>query len=438
MKRTCTVLLVVLTVIMNLTGCTYSNRSVPSAHNENTVNLRIAWWGGDLRNDITLQVIKRYESLHPHVKIEYETLTFSDYWKKIAPLAAGNVLPDIIQMDVSYLSQYSSLNLLEDLSPYIQNGTIDISSINEQYLSGGRINGKLYGFNLGINALYGFYDPEILRANGVAEPEENLSWDDLEKIGKTISNKELYVADYFTPEEFFSYYLRQQGYSLYHKDGSKLGYEDDRLFIDYFGRLQRLARAKWIHSPGFYISDTQYLKDDRLISAAPSLFSWSYSNQFITVTPSGESPLKVIPPPGPNLNRGLFIKPGMMFSIAKNSKKKQEAARFINYFVNDLEANLILKGERGVPVSSKVVAGMLPHVNPQMAQIFEYIAWVEKNSSPMDPPPPVGAEEVTKLLVDLYDQMLFDRLTPEAGAVQFRQRANEILAQYAQTQVQYQ
>lgn len=139
-------------------------------------------------------------------------------------------------------------------------------------------------------------------------------------------------------------------------------------------------------------------------------------------------PLKIAPMPGPNSKQGLFLKPGMFFSIAESSKHKDEAAKFISFFVNDLEANKVLKGERGVPVSAKVKEQMSPFIEPALAQVFEYIDWVEKNSSPIDPPDPVGAAEVTSVLRELYDLLLFSKITPEKAAEQFRREAELILA----------
>lgn len=133
--------------------------------------------------------------------------------------------------------------------------------------------------------------------------------------------------------------------------------------------------------------------------------------------------------PGPHNDRGLFLKPGMFFSISKSSKQKEEAAKFINFFVNNLEANKVLKGERGVPVSSAIKEQMKPFLEPELAQVFEYIDWVEQNSSPIDPPDPVGASEVTSVLRQLYDLLMFSKITPEKAAEQFRLQADEILSQ---------
>jgi len=59
--------------------------------------------------------------------------------------------------------------------------------------------------------------------------------------------------------------------------------------------------------------------------------------------------------------------------------------------------------------------------------VFDYIDWVADNSTQMDPPDPVGAPEVTAVLRELYDLLLFGKITPEQAAKDFRERANAIL-----------
>lgn len=394
------------------------------------ITLRIAWWGGDFRNNATIAVIDRYERLYPHVRIEFEYSSFYEYWKRLAPYAAGNALPDIIQMDISYLSQYSSLELLEDLTPYMESGAIDVTDISRQQLDGGRIGDGIYGLSLGTNALLTMYDPQILKAHGIQPPTPSWTWEDFDQMGEQLLDKGVYLGTSFTPEQFFAYYLRQHGAALYAADGAGLGYKDDQLFIDYFGRMQRLARDKLIFAPDIWTSDIGKADADPFYTG-DALFSVGYSNQFISTVQRYGKPLAIAPMPGPGSKAGLFMKPGMFFSIAGNSKHKEEAARFISFFVNDLEANVLLKGERGVPVSSRIKEEMMPYIEPELAQVFDYMNWVERNSSPMDPPDPVGASEAAAVLRDLYDLLLFGRMTPQEAAKQFREQAEQILARNA-------
>ena len=121
---------------------------------------------------------------------------------------------------------------------------------------------------------------------------------------------------------------------------------------------------------------------------------WQWSNQFVGYQQVAARDLAMHGMPGPNMQQGMFLKPSMYFSISKNSKHKEEAARFISFFVNDVEANKLIKGDRGVPGSSVVKEALKPELTEQQAQVFDYIAWAEKNSSQMDPPDPIGTAEV--------------------------------------------
>ncbi|MDI5789880.1 extracellular solute-binding protein [Bacillus licheniformis] len=58
--------------------------------------------------------------------------------EKLAPMSAAGQLPDVIQMDMAYLSQYGKKGQLEDLTPYVKDGTINTESIDEKTIKGGK------------------------------------------------------------------------------------------------------------------------------------------------------------------------------------------------------------------------------------------------------------------------------------------------------------
>ena len=94
-----------------------------AATTENTgsgENLTFSWWGNQTRNDMTMKVIDMYCAENAGVSIDGQFSTFSDYWEKLATYAAGNSLPDVIQMDYKYLQQYADKGLLISLDDYIK------------------------------------------------------------------------------------------------------------------------------------------------------------------------------------------------------------------------------------------------------------------------------------------------------------------------------
>ena len=71
---------------------------------------------------------------------------FCSYWDKLATQTAGGTAPDIIQMDMNYISEYGTRGALLDLEQP------DISKFVEGTVDSGKIDGKLVGINAGINS----------------------------------------------------------------------------------------------------------------------------------------------------------------------------------------------------------------------------------------------------------------------------------------------
>ncbi|WP_258168693.1 ABC transporter substrate-binding protein [Paenibacillus sp. AR247] len=241
-------------LITGLIGCSAGGSSDKSAsggdaapatttsagESKDPVKLRIAWWGGQSRHDYTLKVIEMYEKQHPNVTIEPEYAPFDDYWKKLAPQAVAGGLPDIIQMDISYLSQYASRNQLADLKPFTDSGTLNVADVSENALKGGEVDGKLVAMNLGVNALQTTFDVETMKKNGIDIPSKDWTWDDMGKLGEQAKAKGFQIGGFaYHHEVFFPYYLRTIGQKMYSDDGKTIGYADDQAFIDYFTRYQQ-------------------------------------------------------------------------------------------------------------------------------------------------------------------------------------------------------
>jgi multiple sugar transport system substrate-binding protein len=402
----------------------------PAAKPAEPVKLRMAWWGGQSRHDYTLKVIELYQQKNPNVKIEAEYAPFDDYWKKLAPQAAANQLPDIIQMDISYLTQYSERNQLADLTPYTKNNLLNVADVSKNALSGGEVGGKLFAMNLGVNALYSMIDTEALKKLNIPVPSKNWTWAEYEQMAAKAKEAGKMAGGFaFRHDVFFPYFLRTQGQKMYKEDGTALAYADDKLFVDYFKRYQGY------YDKGYFLTlDKEALKkstpEEDEVLLGNNVMSNAWSNQFLSVANLAKRPLEMYPLPFDNNNKGLFLKPSMYFSVAASSKQKEEATKFINFWINDIEANKIIKGERGVPVSSKVKDALKPLLTENEQKIFDYVAWAEKpeNSSPMDPPSPVGAAEIEKMLRDLSEQILYKKISIEDAAAKFRKDANAVLA----------
>ncbi|MCJ7843617.1 extracellular solute-binding protein [Lederbergia sp. NSJ-179] len=388
------------------------------------VTLRIAWWGDQPRHDYTNEVIKLFEEKNPNVKVEAEYASWDDYWQKLAPQAAANELPDIIQMDLSYITQYANNNQLADLTPYFGE-QIDTSNIADTIISGGEVGEGVYGFNAGVNALAFQYDPEMLKKVGENSIPEDWTWDDYKKISAKAKDTGIFFDTGQKADVFFNYYLRTQGKRLYAEDGSGLGYDDDQLFVDFFTMMKEQVDKGLTPTPD-YSAQLTGIEDNPVVKQeGVGIFQWS--NQFLGLQQVADRPMELAPLPGPGTAEGLFLKPSMFWSVSENSKHKEVAAQFIDFFINDVEANKIILAERGVPVSSEIKEALKSEVSEAQAQVFDYVEWVEENSTPMGAPDPAQAGQIIELLDSLSEQINYGEISPKDAAKNFRNQAESIL-----------
>jgi multiple sugar transport system substrate-binding protein len=428
-------LLLSVVMVFSLAACSGSSSSGGSSSNSDSgkgdgedekITLRIAWWGSQPRHDYTLEVIKMYEEQNPNVKIQAEYASWDDYWKKLAPQASAQQLPDIIQMDLSYFSQYAENGQLADLTPFLDK-QIDVTNFSDNIIDGGKLGDKLYGFNAGVNVVGFHYNPELLKKIGVESLDENWTWDNYKEVAKKAKDAGVFVDTGMKADVFFNYYLRTLGKSLYSKDGTTLGYDDDQLFEDFFEMTSNMVKDGVVPTPD-YLAQLKGIEDDPVVTK-DALGIWQWSNQFVGLQQVANRPLSIHPMPGPGTKEGLYLKPSMFWSVANNSKHQEEAAKFIDFFVNDVEANKLILGERGIPGSSAVKEALKPELSPEQVQVFDSVEWAEQNSSEFDGPDPIGAGEVIELLDSLSEQMNYGQLEVKDAAKQFRQQAESILSQ---------
>lgn len=178
---------------------------------------------------------------NPYIKIDTEYASWDDYWKKLASMETTNSLPDIIQMDLAYLSQYAQNNQITDLTPFL-NKEIDVMEYDENYINGRRLDDKLYALNAGVNAFGFHYDPELLKNVDVDSIPNDWTWNNYEKIAAKVKEAGLLMDNGLgvATDWKFNYFLRTKGQLLYFQDGTSLGYDADQLFVEFFTGINNI------------------------------------------------------------------------------------------------------------------------------------------------------------------------------------------------------
>ncbi|WP_311198851.1 ABC transporter substrate-binding protein [Paenibacillus hexagrammi] len=337
MKRKVFTTLISAAMLISAVGCSSggqsNNSSTPGASGSTApaataaakgdVKLRFSWWGGQSRHDYTLKLIEMYEQQHPNVKIDAEYSGFDDYWKKLAPQAAANQLPDIIQMDISYLSQYGGKDQLEDLNQFTKSGVIDTSAMAEAAVKTGELNGKLYGMPTGVNATGTIFDEDMLKKAGVNLDPTKWTWTDLGQIAQTMKGQGK-IMDHMRYDVFFPYYLRTQGQHYFNNDGTALGYTDNKYFIDFWTQYKKWYDAGYMDTLD-KVALSKGTPEENPVALGTGFMTMAWSNQFIPLQAAAKKPLAIGGLPGPNTKDGLYMKPSMLLSISKSSKQKRRS-----------------------------------------------------------------------------------------------------------------
>lgn len=420
-------------IVALLLGCLLGNIFAGSKAAPKESYLRLAWWGNPVRDEKTLGVVDLYMQNNQNVIIEPETTGWGGYWDRINTQAAAGSLPDLMQHDYAYMLQFVGRNLLTDLNPFVQSGIIDLSKVSETFITGGKVDGGLYGIALGTNAVCLAYNTKILAKAGIPEIDSvNWTWADFERIATQIYEKTGVQTDpFFTtdPKVGFDNMIRQTGHSTFAHDGTSLGFTDTAVLEEFFNiQLRLLAKGVMVDPE---IAFVQMTPEEGYAAQEKVWCSYLWSNQVVSYQAIIPSPLNValLPKIKNAVRPGTFLKPSMFFAIPSSAENPEEAAKFINYFVNDIEANDILAAERGIPIPSDVRDHLKAKADEANQKIYEYISLVADHSSPIDPPDPEHTGELLAAFRNITQEVLNGNISVDEGVSKIMTNANEILAQ---------
>ncbi len=394
---------------------------------QTAAKLRCFWWGNPDRDRRTKAALELYGQKNG-TQIAAEALGWGDYWTKLATQVAGGNAPDLIQMDYRYLFEYARRNTLLPLDKLLP-----LKDFSDNDRNGGKVDGKLYGVNLGSNSKAMVYDTGMFAKVGVSKMDPKWTWADFTRIATEISKvnpgKYWGSSDNSRWEQGFEQWLNQQGKSLYNMDGQAGFSKDDvAAWFDQWDKLRKLGAIP----PADVGAGNNGKVEEYEVSRGLAAMSFVNSNQIVAFQALNKNTLAISPfPSNKGGSSGHYIKPSQMMSISARSKAPEEAAKVIKYLVSETEGVKILGIERGVPCSAAARAALLPDLDALGKMQIDFVATVGKTAVPLPPPPPKGAGEVENLMRRVGDAVAFGRTSVADGAAQFHAETIRILARSA-------
>jgi len=125
--------------------------------------------------------------------------------------------------------------------------------------------------------------------------------------------------------------------------------------------------------------------------------------------------------PSANPRAGNFGRATMFLTITTHSDLQDEAAAFINFYMNSPAVHEVILGDRGVVVNSVVADAIAPHLPVGSQRQAEFVEWVNSpgNSSPYDPLRPAGHAELLEYLRLILEDVTRLNITSREAAERF-------------------
>ncbi|MFD2611412.1 ABC transporter substrate-binding protein [Paenibacillus gansuensis] len=388
------------------------------------VNLRILWWGSQPRHDATLKALEAYTKKNPHVTFEPEYQAFDGYVDKLTTQAAARNTPDVFQMDAAWFNDWASSGRLADLS------TVNTNEVDKALLDTGTYEGKVFAVPLGNNALGMIYNKVVFDKLGVQPPK---TYDELFQLAKDIKPKlakdQYLIKDLTVDNTAFTSFQLSRGKGYPRTAEGKFNYDKDS-WITYMAKMQELRKGGFMTPPDVTVSDKNFDAKMDLLGQEKIMMKLSHAAELGGFDSLKPGSFALIPLPR-GTEAGSWVKASMYWSVSPDSKKQEEAKKFIDWFINDKEAADILGTSRGMPVSKPIVEYLMPKFNANDKAGNALIAEVVKDGGKSFDPGPGTKGGWAKFASNkeydnIVQQIMFDKMTPQQGWEEVMKLAKEV------------
>jgi multiple sugar transport system substrate-binding protein len=418
---------------MALAGCAGGSAPGEGASTydpDEKVELDFAFWGNDVRAELYDEAIAAFNEEYPNITVDSTFLAWDEYWEKRQTEAAGKDLPDVFQMDMTYVRQYSENGLVLDLTPYLD-GVIATDGYEQNVLDIAKVGDATVGMPISTNALGMFENPTLIEEVGV-EPFGGGDWDDYDDWLRTAreaaeeSGIEAWGGS--NPTGFiqtFELALRSDGKSLFTEDG-EVGFTKEEL-AEFWDRGVEL-RDEDVVTPQQRLEELSPMSG---FDAAKQLTEITWDNfgaGYLANLGAAYPEVDLVAPPVTEEGaKDLYMKAGMLMSGAATTEHPEAAATFIDFMANSPEVGAIFGTNRGMPASETQRDGI--EVDAIAQQILDYEESIADRLGDPPPVPIVGYGSIEAKFKALGQELGFGTVTVDDAVDQLFAEIDVILNQ---------
>jgi len=399
------------------------------------LTLRFSWWGSDPRHKVTMEAIDLYKTIAPNVTIESEYMGADGYKDKLMTQLASGTAPDIIQVDAPWLSDLvKQFNAFADLDQF--KSILDTSGFDEKFVkTHGAIDNKQYGLPTGTNVMCMLLNKDIL-AKANIKSDQVWDWDTIMSEGQKVNKID--SKSYFLDMDqnavallIVRPYIKQKTGKQLVNDDYTIGFDKTTL-VDTLTYIKKLFDAKVIQPAAeSFMYKTVYFQNPTWVNnQTAATIEWV---SMIVARKEGfkaSAEVSLFPIPKDAKDTALLVRPAQLLCINDKSAAKEETAKFMNFFLNNKDAQLILKDQRSVPPTEagrKVLtdANLIDPLVSQAVNMSVEKAGTAENAISSN-------TQLDTIMIDAVEKVAYGKSTPEVAAddmiKQFQSKLNELKA----------
>jgi multiple sugar transport system substrate-binding protein len=398
--------------VLMLAACTGQDTG---GEEDGPVTLEVALWGDASRAEIYQAAADLYVESHPDVTIDLQFADLTPYLERLATSAAASDLPDVLFMRDTHIGRYGEAGALLDLSGYIGE-TIDVENLGDAAVSTGQVGDGVYALPTHYVGQAIVFNEAALSEGGVS-PEDLTTWEDLAEAAVELARPDedfwgLNDPTVDVTHRAFEAFVRQNGEEVFSEDGG-VGFSED-IAIEWFTYWQELRDAGAIPPADVQIEANSAGFTNNVLVTGRSAMGLQSSNHLTQIQALSETPygMTSLPADG-NADDDWWFFPPILISAAANTPHPDEAADFINFLLNDVDAGLITGVNQGAPSSSAVREALLPELDDQQAAFVEQIQREQENPARPFPIRPEGSEALNTALTRAGEEIAYGRRSVE-------------------------
>lgn len=145
------------------------------------------WISGNADQAAWQKVADAADADQDGLKVTIQGAPFADYWTKLQTQLSSSSAPCIVTLQSLRAANYTSQ--LVDLDSLVKKNSTDLSEFDQTALTGMKVDGKLYALPYDTGPFLMFYNRDMFKAAGVAEPQPGWTTADFEAAGAALKAK---------------------------------------------------------------------------------------------------------------------------------------------------------------------------------------------------------------------------------------------------------